>query len=250
MDIEKDFVPLIQTTSKGSIYFLHHAPSNIAVSKNFVFLHGVGANSRVWKKTVELMPERVGVDLLDLLGHGMSDAPKTDYTVGMQAEALREFLSARKMLDSIVVGHSYGGWIAAYYASMFHELTGILLEDSAGIKEQFDYIISSDTVQEYKSRMLKQLLNMNDNKDYVMESILNEDFAVKYQLSMELLSRISTPCALVWGEDDEVVDPKYAEYLLKGIRGSTLSIIAGAGHTSHYTHASEFYAVLKNLAGL
>ncbi|MGC8478680.1 MAG: alpha/beta fold hydrolase [Candidatus Micrarchaeia archaeon] len=248
MDIERDFIPSSQETSEGNIYFLHHVPLSSTPVKNIVFLHGVGANSHVWKKVVELMPESIGVDLLDLLGHGMSDAPRIDYTVEVQAKALRDFLSSQKVLDAILVGHSYGGWISAYYSSIFHELGGMLLEDPAGIKEQFDDIISQGMVSEYKSRMLKQLLNMNGNKDYVMESILNEDFAVKYQLSEDTLSKIRTKCALVWGENDELVNPKYAEYLLKWIKGSTLEIIEGAGHASHYTHAQQFYEVLKKLA--
>jgi pimeloyl-ACP methyl ester carboxylesterase len=241
MDMENDFTTGLQETRNGRIYYLHHAGKG----RSLVFLHGVGASHIVWKRLVELMPDSYDVYLLDLLGHGMSDAPTIDYTIEAQVYSLRDFLSAQNRLDCVVIGHSYGAWTAVYYASLFHELSGIVLEDSAGIKEEFDDIIESGMVAEYKDSMLKQLVNMNNNKEYVMKSILNEDFAIRNQLTKDVLARISTKTVVVWGSDDKIVESKYASYLSSGIKGSVLKVVQGAGHSPHYAHAQEFYNVLS-----
>ncbi len=244
MDLEKDFEEGKSRTSLGSIFYMHHDAGGAA--PKLVFLHGVGASHIVWKRLMEVMPgSDYSVYLLDLLGHGNSDAPRIDYTVENQSVALREMLEGIGATDCCLIGHSYGGWISAYYSSVYSGLSGMVLEDSAGVKEEFDQIAGSGRIAEYQESMLKQLLSINDNKDYVMQGILNADFALKYQLSADLLSKVKTRTLIVWGDSDEIVNIRYAEPLLKGIKGSVLKVISGSGHNSHYTHPKEFYSLME-----
>ncbi len=242
MNYTSDFENGRFDTSLGTLFYLHHRGNGSAPT--LVFLHGVGTSHMVWKKLMEITSGEYGVYLLDELGHGESDAPRIDYTIKNQATALREFVTGNGIENYYLVGHSYGAWISAYYASVYDDLAGMVLEDSAGIKEEFDDILESGMVEEYRDGMLKQLLSMNNNKDYVMNSILDSDLTVKYQLGAEVLSRIKTRTLIVWGRNDKTVDIKYAAYLSNGIKESSFKVIEGAGHTPHYTHAKEFYSLI------
>lgn len=184
---------------------------------------------------MQFMPDSLDIFLIDLLGHGESDAPQIDYTISNQFQALREFMALRNNGDSYLFGHSYGAWIAAYYASQPYTCKGIILEDAAGIKETFDDIIKRNDVEKYKEMLLHGTLAINNNKDYVMKSILDLNFG-QDALTAENLTAISVRAQIIWGGDDPLINKSYAQVLKDGIKNSKLEIIDGAGHDPHYTH--------------
>jgi len=239
MDYDKDFEDGFEYTSLGAIHFMHHPGEG----KRIIFLHGMGASTKAWTKLVQYLPDNLDIFLIDLLGHGASDAPiDIDYTVSNQFQALREFIALQNNGDSFIFGHSYGAWVAAYYASQPHGCKGIILEDAAGLKENFDSIMESGA-EEFKERMLKQLLATKGNRDYVFNSIINSDFK-EDQLTQEMLSSIKVPTKIIWGSNDEAVDIAYAKIFNERIRGSSLSIVEGAGHEPHYTNPEDVCKII------
>lgn len=241
MDYEKDFEDGFEYTSLGAIHYLHHP----GTAQKIIFLHGMGSSTKAWTKLVNYLPEELDIFLIDLLGHGKSDAPEIDYTITAQFQALREFIALQNNGDSYIFGHSYGGWIAAYYASQPCASKGIILEDSAGLKEQFDSLIQSGKADESKQNMLKSTLMVNNNKEYVMKSIIEADFK-EDQLTGDVLSNIKVETKLIWGSEDELVEANYAQIFNKNIKGSSLEIINGAGHDPHYTNPKEVSEIIIN----
>jgi pimeloyl-ACP methyl ester carboxylesterase len=61
------------------------------------------------------------------------------------------------------------------------------------------------------------------------------------------LGEISCPTAVVCGTADRMTPPKYAEALSERIRGSTLTLIASAGHMAPIERPAEVSAVLREL---
>jgi pimeloyl-ACP methyl ester carboxylesterase len=242
MDYQNDFEDGFEYTSMGDMHFMHHHGQK----EKIIFLHGVGSSTRAWTKLVQYLPDELDVFLIDLLGHGKSDAPTDiEYTVSNQFQALREFIALQNNGDSYIFGHSYGGWIAAYYASQPCSSKGIILEDAAGLKEYFDDITQSGTREEYNQNMLKSVMTVAGNKEYVFKNILEQDF-MEDQLTKELLADIKTRTKIIWGSDDQILDKSLAQTFLKEINGSTLDIIEGAGHDSHYTHPKEVSDIIIN----
>ena len=215
MDYSEDFEDGFEYTSLGALHYRYHP----GTGTKLIFLHGVGGSTRVWMKLMQVMPDNLDISLIDLLGHGESDAPHIDYTISNQFQALREFMSLRNNGDSYLFGHSYGGWIAAYYASQPYTCKGIILEDAAGLKESFDHLQDSQRITEYKEGMLRTTMQTNNNKDYVIKSILDSDFG-EDQLTGELLSLIKSPTKIIWGSEDKVLEKSYANIFQKGIAGS------------------------------
>ncbi len=229
MEYDSDFTDEFAHTSIGDMHFKHHQGSG----EKIIFLHGFGGNTLVWKRLVGFLPDAFDIYLVDLMGHGESDAPDIDYTVSMQFQALREFISLQNNGDSFVFGHSYGGWVAAYYASQPYTCKGIILEDTAGIKEQFDDVAASGMAEQTNEEMFRAAMMINNNKDYVIRGILNSERGPE-ELSNELLSKITRPVKLIWGRDDKIVPLKYGMILNQKLPGSTMDVIDGAGHEPHY----------------
>ena len=54
------------------------------------------------------------------------------------------------------------------------------------------------------------------------------------------LHRVRLPTLLLWGEQDRIVAPPYAEGFLHEITGATLRVIPDAGHFPHWEQPEAF----------
>jgi pimeloyl-ACP methyl ester carboxylesterase len=236
MDYKKDFEDGKAVTSLGGLHYKHHNGEG----KTLIFLHGLGATTLSWSKLVALLPYGMNVYLVDLLGHGESDAPQIDYTIKNQALAINNFIKGEALREVYIIGHSYGGWIGAYYASQY-QLRGLILEDSAGLKEGFDQIVAVRRVQEYKAAFFKSAMQLNNNKDYVIKSILEADFKEE-ELDDAILGKITVPTLIIWGRRDILLNAEMGNILQKKIKNSKIRFIEDAGHEPHASHPDEVVA--------
>ncbi|MDX2201409.1 MAG: alpha/beta hydrolase [Hyphomicrobiaceae bacterium] len=83
-----------------------------------VLLHGIGANADVWAPVVAEIERRGGLRwmALDLRGHGRS-AMEGPFGYGMHAADVAHALRAEAPADVVLLGHSFGGVVAALAAS-------------------------------------------------------------------------------------------------------------------------------------
>src|ERR687889_561986 len=88
-----------------------------------LLLHGLGCNHTTWAPVVAALSRRYTVIAPDLLGHGLSDKPRADYSVGGYANGMRDLLTVLGIDKVTVVGHSFGGGVAMPFAYQFPERT-------------------------------------------------------------------------------------------------------------------------------
>ena len=220
-------------TRYGSVHYKMHDGQSEAL----LLVHGLAATTRSWSRLVQYIPDSYKICVPDLLGHGDSEAPRIDYNVGMQVDIVRNIAKKERLDSPFVMGHSYGGWVAACYAGSSASVAGLILEDAGGLKNFFDEVRGTEKREAYKQEILKKAQELNA-KDYVVRSIFDDEFAER-ELTGDELGRISAPTLILWGEMDDVINKRFADVFHKGIKGSTLRIIRGARHTSHYTNARE-----------
>lgn len=229
MDYETDFVGAYTDTKYGRLYYKHHKGSG----ESIIFLHGIGANTRSWLTLVKQLPDDLDIYLVDLLGHGKSDAPKIDYRISVEADTINGLVS-QIGISPYIFGHSYGGWVAAFYAMRNYPLKGLILEDSVGLEQFFDDIENSKGGKNYAKEIYERTMSLNENKDYVIKSILEEDLYMD-QLSQSDLSQIKVKTLILWGELDKSVEIKYGMMLNQMIKGSKFIKFPDAAHTPHYS---------------
>ncbi|MGO4443273.1 alpha/beta fold hydrolase [Mycobacterium sp. 2YAF39] len=97
-----------------------------------LLIHGIGGNLDCWGDVVHKLAKRYRVVAVDLLGHGQSDKPRGDYSLGAFAVWLRDFLEALDIREATVIGHSFGGGVALQFAHQHKEYCRRLVLISSG----------------------------------------------------------------------------------------------------------------------
>ncbi|TWG91251.1 pimeloyl-ACP methyl ester carboxylesterase [Nocardioides sp. J9] len=88
-----------------------------------LLLHGLACDHTTWTPVIDRLAEKYTVVAPDLLGHGLSDKPRADYTLGGYANGMRDLLTVLGIDKVTVVGHSFGGGVAMQFAYQFPERT-------------------------------------------------------------------------------------------------------------------------------
>ncbi len=90
-------------------------------------------------------------------------------------------------------------------------------------------------------------------KEFIEEQILPDPKEtirmLERLLVMDLrssLKDITTPTLIIHGDQDEICPLAAGEFLHKGIQGSRLAVIGGAGHMPFYTQPAEFNNIVEN----
>ena len=97
-----------------------------------LLIHGMGGSSQTWREVVAHLATRHRVIAPDLLGHGQSDKPRADYSLGAFAVWLRDLLNELGISRVTLVGHSLGGGVAMQFAHQHPEYVERLVLISSG----------------------------------------------------------------------------------------------------------------------
>ena len=217
-------------------------------SSIIVFIHGSGDNARVWRpQTTYFGPQRALA--IDLPGHGQRpDTLAPDVTVQEYAHATYEIVTNELYLQRpIIAGHSLGGAVALTMAIEYGAQLGGLILVGTGARLRVhptlldDAQLSPEAAQTRLSSLAlarstplsvaQETMREQQAEGATGTSVLYRDLAACNIFDiMPHLSEIALPTLILCGEDDRLTPPKYSEYLHQHIPGSTLRIIANAGH--------------------
>ena len=235
-----------------------------------IFIHGFPFNKSMWNKQIETLKENYRVIAYDVRGHGNSYAGNENFSIGLFAKDLLNFMDALNIDKTILCGLSMGGYIA--------------LNAIENYPERFDALILSDThciadTPEAKEKRMKAIETIRNTgvEKYADDSIKNlfaqESFTTKKEevaavremiantaeqslvntllaLSMRKetcnrLPEIKVPVLIMAGKEDKITPPEAAQFMHEKIKGSCLNIIEHAGHLSNMENPGEFNFQLK-----
>ncbi len=107
-----------------------------------LLIHGMGGSSQTWRDVIPMLAKKYRVIAPDLLGHGQSDKPRGDYSVGAFAVLARDLLDGLGISKVTVVGHSLGGGIAMQFAHQHRQYCkGIVLISSGGFGDDVGRVL-------------------------------------------------------------------------------------------------------------
>ena len=107
-----------------------------------LLLHGIAGSSRTWRDVIPLLIDRFTVIAPDFMGHGLSEKPVGDYSLGAFASGVRDLLEVLDVDRATVVGQSFGGGVAMQLAYQHPELCDrLVLVDSGGLGREVSWIL-------------------------------------------------------------------------------------------------------------
>jgi pimeloyl-ACP methyl ester carboxylesterase len=214
-----------------------------------VYLHGL--EGLQWDQFHDKLAATRTVYAIEHVGSGESTGLEEFYDfwdlVGHYEEALDEL----ELAETTLVGHSFGGMVAAEVAAQLRRrISRLVLMAPLGLWDDDHPVAEVNAIPNGRraellladpSRPLPKLL-APEQTDYeaLFHAELNSASISQFSWPFaekglrRRLYRITAPTMLVWGAQDQVVDPLYAGYFIAGLRvPATTEILPGLGHLLH-----------------
>lgn len=242
-----------------------------------LLLHGLACDSSTWTKVIEPLAERFTVIAPDLLGHGASDKPDADYSLGGYANGMRDLLTLLGIDKVTVVGHSFGGGVAMQFAYQYPDrIDRVVLVSTGGLGRDVTPLIrlltipgmgvplALSTIKPLRKPVatsmrllsksgLHELHDLNEVAD-IYESFSDKSalravrrvtgHVVNWRgqfITMTDRTYLASimPVLVIWGDRDQVIPSSHAE-IARAQAMSNVQIMKGCGHFPHKDRPQEF----------
>ena len=232
-----------------------------------LLVHGMAGSSSTWREVMPALAERYTVVAPDLAGHGESDKPRQDYSLGAHANMLRDLLIALGIDRATVVGQSLGGGVAMQLAYQHPRCCErLVLVSSGGLGQEVSWMLRALTLPgvEYLTPLLfpsfvrsagnaisrrlrsfglraprfeeewRSYVSLTDPETRhaflrTLRAVVDAGGqTVSAHDRLYLASRL--PTLIVWGERDRIIPVAHAHDAHRALPGSHLLILEESGH--------------------
>jgi pimeloyl-ACP methyl ester carboxylesterase len=212
-----------------------------------LFLHGIDYFSQ-HQPFLDRLAQRFRVIAPRHPGFGASSRPTWFRTVGDIAYLYLDLIDRLTLGDVVLVGSSFGGWVAMELAIRSSEkLSRLVLIDALGVKfggrdeaEIADiYALSADEVARRTFANTARAPDYAETTDAEVEEVARDrEAAVLYGWRPYMhnpslrhwLHRVKMPSLVIWGEADRIARPAYGAHLTQILPNARFVPIADAGH--------------------
>ena len=248
-----------------------------------VLLHGMAGSSATWRHVIPTLARRFTVVAPDLLGHGDSAKPRTDYSLGAYASGVRDLVAALGHDRGTLVGQSFGGGVAMQMAYQFPErCERLVLVGSGGLGLEVNPLLRALSLPgaalalpfgcrplvrdlgrgaaRFLARRGRRVGPVLDEIGRSYASLVHEDarrafvqtlrsvidlHGQRVSASDRLYLTAEVPTLIVWGTHDPVIPVAHAHAAHASMAGSRLELFDGVGHYPHCEDPARFVRVLE-----
>lgn len=249
-----------------------------------LFIHGIGDNSATWREVLPRFARHRTVVAPDLLGHGLSDKPRADYSIAGYACGMRDLLGVLGVERATVIGHSLGAGVAMQFAYQFPDrCERLVLVAPGGVGRGVNpflragalpgadlalMALTSPVVRHLGQAALRGsgLVGMNIGRDAedvasmfdrLRGSGARKSFLRTLRTSVDwrgqsitMLDRcyltVAMPTLLIGGGHDGVIPSDHPRIAHRAMPGSRLEIFPEAGHFPHHSDPDRFVSVVED----
>lgn len=248
-----------------------------------ILLHGISGHAETWTRAVVPLAEAAGMWLhaLDMLGHGLTDKPLTQYSIDLLARHVLAFMDAIGAARAHVIGQSLGGWVAGWLASRYPDRVASLVSvTGAGLHVTDDAAEQTAKVTANVASATKKALH-NPTRDGVrtrLEWLMHDKAVVtdelvetRYliytrpdfqavagrlvdafasgpvmdsQLTPQRLAAISCPSLVLWTRQNPTMPWQVGIKAAELIPGASWYLMEDAGHWPQFEKPEEFNDVV------
>ncbi len=261
------------------------ALTDVGSGPPILLVHGMMSARTTWADQWDRLAADHRVVAPDLFGHGESDKPLGDYSLGAHAASLRDLLDALDVPSATVVGHSLGGGIAMQLAYLFPErVDRLVLVSSGGLGRELNPLlraatlpgsefvlpvlasgwlhgvgdsalrlwrrvglpaVSPSSTQAWQS--LTSLADADTRRAFLATSRSVIDAGGQTVSARSRLSGLTArEVLLIWGAGDRMIPSSHLEAARAELPHSRVAILPRSGHFPHLDEPDRFAAVLAD----
>jgi pimeloyl-ACP methyl ester carboxylesterase len=248
-----------------------------------LLIHGMAGSSTTWRHVMPALSEKFTLIAPDLIGHGHSDKPSGDYSLGAFASMLRDVLVALGHEHATVVGQSLGGGVAMQFAYQYPErCERLVLVNSGGLGREVNPLLrflslpgSSAVLRLASAEPIRRTIEDIGGlaarvglqpapvvaelwRSYT--SLADDDTRRAFLRTLRavidprgqtisaanrLHMAAQVPTLIIWGGADPIIPVEHADAAHSAIPESRLEIFDDVGHYPHCEAPEKFVAVLS-----
>ncbi len=232
-----------------------------------LLIHGMAGSSDTWRHVMPALAKTHTVIAPDLPGHGRSDKPAGDYSLGAAANTLRDVLIGLDAGPVTVVGQSLGGGVAMQLAYQHPELCErLVLISSGGLGREVSLMLrmlsapgaelvlsvavptfvrdAGDSVRRWLGdrgiranridEMWRAYASLGDSETRAaflrtLRSVVDPGGqAINAQDRLYLAQAM--PTLVIWGDNDHIIPVSHAQHAQTTMPGARVEILPGVGH--------------------
>ena len=239
-------------------------------ARTIVFLHGIGADHRVFDDQLERFGRRARAIAWDMPGYGESE-PLEPMTFPALADALAGLLDRRDVADAILVGHSMGGMVAQEFVARHGDRTAalVLVATSAAfggadgdwqsrfLADRLRPLDEGRTPADIAVKLVAGMVGEDADPRGVRRAIesMSAIPADAYRAALHCLvtfdrraslGTIRCPTLVLAGERDRVAAPAVVERMARAIPGAQYRLMPGVGHLANLERPDLFDRALDD----
>jgi 3-oxoadipate enol-lactonase len=242
-----------------------------AGADGIALVHSLAMDRAFWQPVAGALAAEMPVLSFDCRGHGQSDKPKGPYTVELFARDLADLLDHVGWRSAIVAGASMGGCVSLAFAAAFPARTAALglidttawygaeapkqWAERAGraAKDGMAALVEFQTTRWFGDKFRAERTDVvKDSVDVFLRNDVDAYVETCRMLGAAdlraALPDMSMPTAIVVGEEDYATPVAMAQAMHRAIKGSTLTVLAGARHLTPLEAPARIASELRALA--
>ena len=241
-----------------------------------LLLHGMAGSSATWRSVIGPLSRKYRVIAPDLIGHGQSAKPRSDYSLGAFAVFLRDLLDELGVTSATIVGHSLGGGVAMQFTYQHPDYCQrLILISSGGLGQEVGWALrllsapgaelilpiiapspvlaSGEKVRSWLARFGIQTPRGDEiwsgyssfaDKQTRHSFLRTLRSVVDYRgQSVSALNRLGvkadTPTMAIWGDQDAIIPVEHAFAAHEARPGTRLEVLTGVGHFPQVERPTE-----------
>ena len=220
-------------------------------------LHGFMGESSCWLPLSDRLKSNFRCISLDLLGFGASARPLIRYDIAKEVAFLRQVVEALQLDSFYLLGHSFGGWVAAAYTlDNCESVKGLILAAPAGIRDdsfagRYDHLrplLWQTPAIDWTLELIKPIAGMLGQEKAIaqiawMRHELNAQPAARSFLVDRLrpedaidtvekdIHRLTVPTLVITGDQDETIPVWHSKTYATQIPNAELVILPNTDHS-------------------
>lgn len=235
-----------------------------------VMLHGFMGTGLCWEPLIQRLKSQFRCISLDLLGFGESSQPAICYNIAVEVAFVHGALAQLGLESYCLLGHSFGGWVAAAYALQYPQsVTALILAAPAGIRDDsfcdryqaLRPLLWPSPLVDWGLRLALPLSALVGQRAaleriYGYRCALRDQPVARAFISDRLrpedavdtvekdLHQLRLPTLVITGDRDQTIPLWHSQTYAREISGAQLAIIAEAEHNLPQAYAAEMAALM------